>query len=179
MSDESIAVFTSKDPEYILSVGGSDSWKLDPKRARKCLYLICVRNDDKSNRNFTKVPAEHRTVFMVGKISDVIPDDDRWRICISEYAEYKVLNAQKGWRNPVRYTTLEEMGINLNELTFRSVADGQRDLEKTTGQQIPVVAPRMQDDRSAVQPLSIASAKAGLAAYYGVSQDAIEIVIRG
>jgi hypothetical protein len=48
----------------------------------------------------------------------------------------------------------------------------------TPDQQVPALAPGKQDDGSVV-PLSIASAKASLAAYYGVGQEAIEIVIRG
>src|SRR5947209_442436 len=160
MSDESIAVFTSKTFKRILHDGASHSWVLDPNRARKCLYLICLQIRQGPDRDFADVPAEPGAVFMIGKISDVIPDPEepggnRWWICISEYAKYKVLNAWKGWRNPVRYTTLEEMGINLKELTFRSVADGQRDLGITADQQIPAVAPRKQDDGSVVIPLSI------------------------
>ena len=181
MSDECIAVFTVESPHRILQQRGSRSWALAPNRARKCRYLVCVQNQYHPDRDFSDASEPHGAVFMVGKISDVIPDpsrSDRWQICISEYSIHKVKDAWKGWQNPVRYSTLEEMGINLEALAFHSVSDGQRELEIMTGQQVPAVAPRKQDDGSVVS-LSIASAKAGLAAYYGVSQEAIEIVIRG
>jgi hypothetical protein len=181
MSDECIAVFTVESPHRILQQGGSRAWALASSRARKCRYLVCVQNLYHPGRDFSDAFEPHGAVFLVGKISDVIPDllsNDRWQICISEYALHTVMNAWKGWRNPVRYTTLREMGIDLEALTFRSVSDGQRDLSITTDQLAPTVAPRKQDD-GPIAPLSIAQAKAGLAAYYGVSQEAIEIVIRG
>lgn len=183
MSDECIVVFTGESHRRILHQGGSRAWALAPNRARKCRYLVCVQNLYHPGRDFSDVSETHGAVFMVGKISDVIPDPEvpssgRWQIRISEYALHTVMNAWKGWRNPVRYTTLEEMGINLEELTFRSVSDGQRDLSITTDQQVPAVTPGKQDNGPII-PLSIAQAKAGLAVYYGVSQEAVEIVIRG
>jgi len=142
-----------------------------------------VQNQNSLDRDFSDASVAHGGVFMVGKISDVIPDPQepsggRWQICISEYTIHTVMNAWKGWRNPVKYTTLEEMRIDREALAFRSVPDGQRDLGLTTGQQVPALAPSQQDDGSVV-PQSIARAKAGLAAFYGVSPEAIEIVIRG
>ncbi|HTK08685.1 MAG TPA: hypothetical protein VL485_16065 [Ktedonobacteraceae bacterium] len=179
MSDECVAVFTARSPHRILREGGSQAWVLDPDRARKCRYLICVQNQHNPDRDFSDASEAHGAAFMVGKINDVIPAPEdpsggRWMICISEYSIHTLMNAWKGWRNPVRYTSLEEMGINPDDLNFHSVADEQRNLGVTTNQQ----ALKKQDDRSVVS-LSIASAKAGLAAYYGVSQEAIEIIIRG
>jgi hypothetical protein len=183
MSDECIAVLTVESLRRILHQGGSRAWKLDPNRARKCRYLICVQNQNHRNRDFSDVSEAHGTVFLIGEISDVIPDPEepsngRWQICISKYSRHIVPSAWKGWQNPVRYTTLAEMGINPEALAFRPISDGQRNIGITADQQVPALAPSMQDDGSVV-PLSIARAKAGLAAYYGVSQDAIEIVIRG
>lgn len=167
MFEEAIAVFTREPLDDILQHGRSHAWALNPNRARTSRYLVCIQNHP-----------YNKDVFLVGKISDVTPEGDRWQICISEYACHTVENAWGGWRNPVRYTTLREMGIDLNELTFRSIADEQRNQSITTDQQAPAVAPRRQDD-GPIAPLSIAQAKAGLALYYKVSQEAIEIVIRG
>jgi len=117
---------------------------------------------------------------MVGKISDVVPSKDdpgnRWKICISDYSIHTVMDAWKGWRNPVRYTTLEEMGINLDELKFHPVTDAQRDLGVSVDQQDQRETPK---EIGSVTPLSMADAKPRLAAYYSVPPDAIEIVIRG
>src|SRR5579863_1129888 len=111
MSDECIAVLTVENPHRILHQGGSRAWALASNRARKCRYLICVQNLYHSDRDFSDASEPHGSVFLVGKISDVIPDSirsDRWKMCISEYALHTVMNAWKGWRNPVRHTTLRE-----------------------------------------------------------------------
>jgi hypothetical protein len=182
MSDEAVAVFTARSPHRILKEGGSQAWTLDPTRARKCRYLICVQNQNNPDRDFSDASEPHGAVYMVAKISDVVPSKDdpgtRWKICISDYSIHTVMNAWKGWRNPVRYTTLEEMGINLDELKFHPITDAQRDLGVSVDQQAPRETPKEQDDGSVV-PLSMADAKPRLAAYYSVPPDAIEIVIRG
>ncbi len=133
MDNECIVVFTARSSHRILREGGSQAWALDPNRARKCSYLICVQNQNNPDRDFSDPSAAHGAVFMVGKISDVIPalddpNEGRWKICISEYALHTVINAWKGWRNPVRYMTLEELGINLDDLTFYPVVVEQHNL---------------------------------------------------
>ena len=44
---------------------------------------------------------------------------DRYLVKMSEYAELNVPDVWQGWRNPIKYTTLEELGINLEGLDFR------------------------------------------------------------
>ncbi len=182
MSDEAVAVFTARSPQRILREGGSQAWALDPVRARKCKYLICCQNQHNADRDFSDASEPHGTLFLVGKIRDVVPasDDDaggRWRIEISEYCVHRVPDAWQGWRNPVRYTTLKEMGVNPAELQFHDVSDVQADLGGPLRAN-PAQATKMAGDSSAA-PLSIAAAKGGLSAFYGVGLDAIEIIIRG
>lgn len=181
MSDEAIAVFTARSPQRIIREGGSQAWTLDPARARKCRYLICVQNQNNPDRDFSDASEPHGSVYMVGKISDVVPSQDepgnRWKICISDYHVLTIMNAWKGWRNPVRYTTLEEMGIDPDKLTFNSVKDIQRDMGVPVDQQVQ--EPLIEQDEGSIAPLSMAQAKPRLAAFYGVTPDAIEIVIRG
>lgn len=182
MSDECIAVFTARSPNRIIREGGSQAWALDPTRARKCRYLICVQNQHNPDRDFSDASEPHGSVYMVAKISDVVPSKDdpgnRWKICISDYSIHTVMNAWKGWRNPVRYTTLEEMGIDLDGLRFHSVADEQRNMGMSPDSQTARAMVPTSDDGSPA-PLSMAEAKPRLAAYYGVGPDSIEIVIRG
>lgn len=182
MPDEAVAVFTARSPQRILREGGSQAWALDPIRARKCRYLICVQNQNNPDRDFSDASEPHGSVYMVCKIADVVPSQDdpgnRWKICISEHSVYPVMNAWKGWRNPVRYTTLAEMGIDPDKLVFHSIKDVQRDMGVQGDQQAPHEALIEQDDGSIV-PLSMAQAKLCLAAYYNVPSEAIEIVIRG
>lgn len=131
MPDEAVAVFTARSTQRILREGGSQAWALDPNRARKCRYLVCVQNQHNPDRDFSDATEAHGAVFLVGKISDVIPapedpDGGRWQIRISGYSTHIVMNAWKGWRNPVRYTTLKEMGVELEKQTFHSVAQAQQ-----------------------------------------------------
>jgi hypothetical protein len=84
----------------------------------------------------------------------------------------------RGWRNPVRYTTLEGMGVKVDELRFHSVKDIQRDMGMTAEGKASQDAMKEQEDGSVV-PLSMADAKPRLGAYYGVPPESIEIAIRG
>ena len=72
------------------------------------------------------------------------------------------------WRNPVKYTTLEELGIDQKKLKFEAVPP------PTT-----VLTPPPPPDRSKAGALTIAQAKAGLALQFSVPPEAIEILIKG
>ncbi len=177
-----VAVFTARSPNRIIEEGGSQAWALDPARVRVLPFLVCVQNQNNPDRNFSDASEPHGRVFMVGKISDVVPSDDdhdtpRWKICIDQFSTYADgTTAWKGWRNPVKYTTLEEMGINLDKLKFHSVEDTQKDLAEAAGESPR--QPQKMDDGSH-PAISIANAKLGLATFYGVPPEAIEIIIRG
>jgi len=165
MSHSAILVFTARSPNRILAEGGSQAWVLDRRRARQAEYLVCAQN---TQTNWGDATEPHGTAFLVGRVADVIrspEDEDRWLIRISEYAQIDLPDAWQGWRNPVRYTTLEEIGIDPATLTFKPIPEMSED---------PVSA-----DDAGVKPLTIAEAKAGLAAQFSVSVDAIEITIRG
>jgi len=56
----------------------------------------------------------HGTAFMIGRISDVVPSTEtegRWLVKFDEYARLDIPSFWQGWRNPVRYTTLEELSF--------------------------------------------------------------------
>jgi hypothetical protein len=175
-----IAVFTARSPQRIVGEGGSQAWALDPNRARTYPYLVCIQNQNNPDRDFSDASEAHGKAFLVGKISDVVPAAEeftpgRWLIRISEYSALNLHNAWKGWRNPVKYTTLEEMGIDVNELRFHSVAEFQPGLGRAAHDG---ALARTSDDGLA-KGISIAEAKTGLATFYGVHPEAVEIVIRG
>jgi len=116
MPDECIVVFTCEGPSRILQQGGSRAWVLGKAadHARRCNYLICTQNQDPKLSDLG-ASEPHGAVFLVGKISGVIPDSiqgDRWQICISEYALHTVMDVWQGHQNPVWYPTLEEIGID-------------------------------------------------------------------
>lgn len=186
MVDEAIAVFTARSPQRILREGGSQAWALNAARARKAKYLICVQNQHNPDRDFSDATGPHGSVILVGKISDVIPapeepEGGRWMICFDEFAylqpQVDPVDVWQGWRNPVRYTTLAEMGVTPDGLVWE-------DAEKFKDEQLapkPAGSPKASAtlDDGSVPPLTIAQAKQGLAAFYDLEPEAIEIVIRG
>lgn len=160
-----IAVFTSKSLETLLSHGGSGPWVGAEERVKRQEYLVCIRKVKPGSEG-------HGAAFLIGKISGVRKHgfdrrgQQRWFFEISEYAVPSHPQGQWQWRNPVRYTTLQELGIDLTELRFEIAPPATHS------------AP-MAEAGSSVKPLTIAEAKAGLAAKFGVSPDAIDIHIKG
>jgi hypothetical protein len=159
-----VCVLTARGIEKILAEGGSQAWVLDAKRARGCEYVICVQNRGFED-DWGKVSAPHHTAFLVGRLKDVVrsPEEgceNRWLLTFSEYAEVDVADAWPGNRNPVLYTTLEEMGIQVDELEFHPMPE-----------QEGVAKPK-------VKPLTFDEAKAGLAQMLNVDPSAIEITVR-
>lgn len=165
-NQSAIAVFTGKSFDHILQDGGSQSWVLDRKNARRCAFLVCCR----SGIDWVEGHEPRSSAFLVGRIDDVVPSPEiaaRWLVRISEYARIDVPDVWKSWRNPVRYTDLAELGIDFTTLHFTPMPDRSD----------PIKA-----NAASVEPehgLTIAEAKRGLAKTFGVAEDAIEITIRG
>jgi hypothetical protein len=146
--ENTVLTYTRNDLEYINSKGCDDSWVLNQKRAGSCQYLVCCHSQG----------AKQRSAFLVGLISKVdLVGGNRWAIHISEYATVDVPNVWGGWQNPVRYTSLEDLEIDVSALKFHKIK--------------PVA--------NRTTSLTIEQAKEGLAENFGVSPDQIEIVIKG
>lgn len=164
-----IAVFTGKSLDHILKDGGSQSWVLDRNKAKHHEYLVCCR----SGVEWVEGPEQQGSAFLVGRISDVVRSTEtagRWLVKISAFARVDVPHAWQGWRNPVRYTTLSELGIDPAALLFEQMPDVD-----PAAQPLPLEGSASKE----VPPLTIAEAKRGLARTFGVNEDAIEITIRG
>lgn len=165
-SEDTVAVFTGKSLDSILREGGSQSWKLDAGRAKKCQYVVCTQNAHNAEA-YADGTEDHGSAFLVGRISRIVPATDgepsRWKIQFSEYARVSVPKVWTGDRNPVRYTTLEDLGIALDGVDFETFED------VSASSKLP----------GSAAGLTIRQAKAGLARTYDVDVDAIEIVIRG
>ncbi len=163
-----VVVFTAKTVERLLADGGSRAWVLDRNNARRCEFVVCTRNSFPKGWGEDIGPEPHRSAFLVGRVADVVPaGDGRWLITFSEYARLNQPRGDvwRGWRNPVRYTTLDEVGIDVSELKFE-----------------PMPRPASEPTRNVsgeARTLTIAEAKRGLAKTFGVSEDAIEITVRG
>ena len=165
MPQESMVILTAKSAETMLAVGGTQSWVLDRAHAKRCKYAVLCQN---ANTDWGNGKEPHGKAFMVGRVDDVIPSTEtegRWLVTFSEYAIVDRPDTWGGWRNPVRYTTLEELGIDEKELEFEPMPPVKKPTER----------PAAQDSS---QNLTIAQAKEGLARTFGVSPKAIEITIR-
>ncbi len=160
MADDVVSVLTFKSVKTILESGGTQSWVLDPNRAKKCKFAVICRN---SKTWEAEGPEDHGTAFMVGLIKDVIPsteDDGRWLIRFSEYALCSWPDQWDG-RNPVAYWTTDDYEVEggFDDLVFQ-----------------PMPTPHGFEEAPA--GLTIAGAKAALAKSLGVPISSIEITIK-
>ncbi len=161
MAQDVVQVLTFKSVETILATGGTQSWALDRERARKCEFAVMCRN---ASTREAQGPEEHGSAFMVGRVKDVVPSTDtpgRWLITFSEYALIDWQGEWEGNRNPVAYYRTDD---------YEEIDD----FESLNFQPMPVsVIP------SPTFPMTIARAKKELAESYSVSEENIEIIIRG
>jgi hypothetical protein len=173
MSNKCSVLFTAKSVERILAEGGTSSWRLDRNHARQCGFAVCTRN---ANADWVEGPEAHHSAFLVGKVRDVVPcrptpenkeaPENRYLIQFSKFARVNIPEIWKGDRNPVKYATLEDLGIDPSTLKWETMpvqSEKTNTLPKTPGS----------------LGLTLAEAKKGLALTFGVPPDAIEITIRG
>lgn len=171
-----ILVFTARSPNRIVREGGSQSWVLNVGRAKGCAYLVCTQNQHNPDHDFEDATEPHGAGFLVGKISKIRRSEekgceDRWHICISEYARIDRPGLWDGGRNPVRYTSLANLDIDPKKLKWQSPSDCEAARPAVGAVATPAPA-------SATR-LTIPEAKKALAATFGVKPDDIEITIRG
>ena len=171
---DAIVVFTARSPERIVREGGSQAWVLNAARAKQCAWLVCTQNRHNPDYEFSDATEPHGAAFLLGKVSGVrrAEEDnsgDRWLVTISEFARINVPDAWDHGRNPVRYTSLEELGISLDGIEFQPMPQ--------TGTASSLTA--MKPAESSVPMLTIAEAKKALAATFGIKPEAVEITIRG
>ena len=171
MPEEVLAVLTAKSAKTCLDAGGTQSWVLDRAHTKRCRYAVLCQNAGTDWGDGTEA---HGTAFMVGRIKDVVPSTEtegRWLVTFDQYAPISVPNVWRGWRNPVRYTTFQELGVDLEGVRFEPMPPGA---EPPGAAEAPAAA--------AAKPttmLTIAEAKKALAATFGVAPEAVEITIRG
>jgi hypothetical protein len=163
-----IAVLTNETTPQLLEQGYSGNWSFNKPRAENRQYLVCVRARNRGDSELNK------RVFFVAKLKSVTdaPKGFRYRLNFDEYAEIDDVLLNRPWRNPVSYTSLEELGIDSEKLKFkrRRVRLGAAAVERLA-----------QDDTPALlsKGLDISEAKKALAQHYNVPVESIEIIIRG
>lgn len=175
MTTPCLLIFTARGTATLLADGGSQAWRLNPANASKVEYCVCVQN---AKPTWGGADHPHATGFLVGRISEVVGSPERperYLVRFSEYAEINEPGLWAGQRNPVRYSSLEALGIG-----------SPRDLD---WHPMPPAKPRLGasifdeegtelGDGDHPTPLTIAQARAGLAVGLGVPESAIEIIIR-
>lgn len=172
---DAVAVFTARSPGRIIEEGGSQAWILNPARAKLATWLVCTQNRYNPDHEFSDATEPHGAAFLIGKISGVRQSleeggEGRWIIEISEYAFVNVPDAWKHWRNPVRYMSIDDLGIDVKALKFEPLPKKEEAGRDDAPPPATPAAPRM---------MTIAEAKKALALTFGVSPDAVEITIRG
>lgn len=173
-SEDAIVVFTARSPERIVREGGSQSWVLNAARAKNCRWLVCTQNRHNPDHEFSDATEAHGAGFLVGKVSAIRPsqepgDEDRWQVAISQFARIEMPDLWDHGRNPVRYTSLAELGIDPATLKWEAMAEGKAPSPSATMPFAPAPG----------ASLTIAEAKKALAATFGVAPEAVEITIRG
>jgi hypothetical protein len=117
-----VVVFTSKSIKTMLAEGGSGNWRANEKKLCRCVWIVAVRNRHARRREGTEA---HGSGFLIGQISGLKPSvnpeqPSRFVIAFDRYAELDLPNAwRKGHRNPVAYTTLGDLGIDLEKLRWK------------------------------------------------------------
>ena len=170
VATSAVAVFTSLKKDELLALGASGNWGVSPDRILQNRYVVVTRN---RHSDWAPDDVEHGAAFLVGRISGVMETDEttadgrpRFAIAFDSYAEVNIPDVWGKSRNPVWFTNLETLGIDLSELSFVDLKTGEK-TEKAKVSTMPV------------EGLSFAEARRGLAARYGVSPNSIEISITG
>ena len=163
---EIVSVLTTESVGTVLANGGTQPWALSKSRATACEFVVLCRNARKS-RHATD---PHGSPFMVGRIRDVVPSPQspgRWLIRISEYAEVVWLQ-QSFARKPILYRTAGDYGSD----------DGGSLFDTLDFKPVSLAAAAPVETAGAAFQLTIAGAKAWLAASLCLPESAIEITIR-
>ena len=182
-----VFVMTGDGVDRIFQNGGSQSWVLNPRNATKHTYLVTVQT--RKTGQLTGATEPHGMAFLIGKITDIVPSSEinaqgRYLIRISEYARIKVPCKWRG-SNPVRYLDIEEeLGIDPATLDFQPVpgpalaAPVARLSSVEPGKDDAPLRDTMEPVNGGELKLTLAQAKAGLAANLGIRPDQIEIIIK-
>jgi hypothetical protein len=155
-----VLVLTYKNVDRMILEGGCGYWKANAQSLTNCKYVVATRNSRRTEREGDE---PHGAAFMVGEVSGVSQDGDRFVILMKRFARLNkpALDVwTAGGSNPVRYARSTDLEtIDFNRLKW----------EPWPGQVAEYTD----------QPLTMAQAKAGLALTFGVNPEQIKITIEG
>lgn len=170
IANNAVVVLSSQTKNSILERCASGNWGVSSERILQNRYLVVARNQ---TSDVESEDVEHGSAFLIGRISKVLETDEttkdgspRYAIAFDAYAEVNIPNVWGKSRNPVWFTDLGTLGIDVSEFEFIDVEDGSH---------VTVPKPLALSEDG----ISFAEARRGLAARYGVSPNNVEIVLRG
>ena len=197
---ESIHVFTHRSVEFLIKLGGSTSWVLDPIRAQNCEYIVCSRNNNSGLAESDGI--DHKSAFLIGRVSNVVPslniprDDNRFMIEFSEYALITIDNFWQGRRNPIVYldtwNLITDDILDFSSLKWQKVPE--RDIEYVQSYfenenafyeqregNISHSKKRklLAEEELKQEGMSIIDAKKELSKFYSLPLENIEIILKG
>ena len=183
-----LVVFTAKTVEQMLEIGGSQSWVINPQSMSHVEYVVCTRNSDhRWDDECGPRPEAHNSAFMVGKVSGLKIVDrhnnrDRYLIQFSEYALVDVPEFRSGsTRNPVTYSDTGQckgvLGLDIEGLDFQPMPTPSANPASEVKSASAGSSSGMQGQPA--EGLTIAQAKEGLAVFFNVPVDSVQITISG
>ncbi len=118
---EILTVLTFKSARHIVGDGGTQSWVVSQRRARRCAYVVCVRHQQGPYKAEGNEP--HKHAFLVGKVSGAVPSSessDRFRVEMSEYAIVDGPHIPLNSASPTQYfPSLSSIGIDEASLQWK------------------------------------------------------------
>lgn len=115
-------VFTGETLEELVGRGWTGNWVAGLERIRRTKWVVVVHSDGRTTRRNGSVA---RSAFLVGRICRAeaaqAPELGRVTIYFDRYAEVSVANAWTGSRNPIAYTTLASLGLDVTRLIWLDV----------------------------------------------------------
>jgi hypothetical protein len=124
-----VAVLTHESLEDIFERGGTGHWGTKAERAKQHQYVVCVRN-----RNHPRSPEDvpHRAAFVVGRIAGIVETNHLTEAGIPrvliKFSHCAIVERHDAWgksQNPVWYTSLENLGLDLGHLKFKPMPPSQ------------------------------------------------------
>ena len=167
--DDTIVIFTGKGMKSFSKDGGSRAWKLNIARAEGAKFVVICHHQHSQYKDFD---GEHGSAWLIAKVAKIAPDIHtvgRWCVVFDEYALIDVPNFWGGSRNPIRYTSIDELPVDLEALDWEHLAE--IDLEDETEDSADGSA------ASAIR-LQVIRAQEQIAENLGLDPSEIEISIR-
>ena len=159
-----VMVFTSKSLETMKAEGGSGNWAANKERIGHAKWLVATRNQ---KSGWTQGDEGHGSAFLIGRVSGIksapAPEQKRFVLVFDQYAEVDLPGVWTGSRNPVAYTDLKTLQIDVDKLSWKPFAPNQS------------LEARTQTD---TEPSSVVDrARVMIAEALSVSPDAVKITV--